>query len=198
VTETHDPAPGGVAGAKKHRILVAKPGLDGHDRGAKVVAASLRDAGFEVIYLGLQQTPEMIADAAAQEDVEAVGLSILSGAHMTLFPRVQKCLRDRGLSRVLLFGGGIVPPEEATALARRGVGRIFGPGTDTREIASYLQEALEGPPRAGGIAGAGRAKGAAGRSGGARSAGRAGAAARSGRERDRARRSTAPRKAGRR
>lgn len=133
-----------TATSRKHRILIAKPGLDGHDRGAKVVAASLRDAGFEVIYLGLQQTPEMIAAAAAQEDAEAVGLSVLSGAHLTLFPRVQQCLKDQGLGDVLLFGGGIVPPEDARALRRKGIGKIFGPGTDTREISAYLFDRLSG------------------------------------------------------
>jgi len=122
------------------RVLVAKPGLDGHDRGAKVVAAALRDAGMEVIYTGLHQTPEMIATAAVQEDVDVVGLSILSGAHMTLFPRVRALLDDMGRPDVLLTGGGIIPAEDMAALAERGVGRLFGPGTPTSELATYIQE----------------------------------------------------------
>ena len=121
------------------RVLVAKPGLDGHDRGAKVVAAALRDAGMEVIYTGLHQTPEMIAQAAIQEDVDVVGLSILSGAHMTLFPRVQALLRAAGRDDVLLTGGGIIPPEDMTALEGQGVGRLFGPGTPTGELVKYIE-----------------------------------------------------------
>src|SRR5204862_1205003 len=121
------------------RVLVAKVGLDGHDRGAKVVAAALRDAGFEVIYTGLRQTPEMVADAALQEDVDAVGLSLHSGAHMTLFPRVVALLRERGLSHVLVTGGGIIPPADAQALGALGVGRLFGPGTPTRELVEYIR-----------------------------------------------------------
>jgi methylmalonyl-CoA mutase C-terminal domain/subunit len=120
-------------------VLVAKPGLDGHDRGAKVVAAALRDAGMEVIYTGLHQTPEMIAQAAIQEDVDVVGLSILSGAHMTLFPRVQALLRQAGRTDVLLTGGGIIPPEDATALEGQGVGKLFGPGTPTGELVKYIE-----------------------------------------------------------
>ena len=120
------------------RILVAKPGLDGHDRGAKVVAAALRDAGMEVIYTGLHQTPEMIATAAVQEDVDVVGLSILSGAHMTLFPRVRQLLDEMGRKDVLLTGGGIIPREDIDALAARGVGRLFGPGTPTTELIEYV------------------------------------------------------------
>lgn len=120
------------------RVLVAKPGLDGHDRGAKVVAAALRDAGMEVIYTGLHQTPEMIATAALQEDVDVVGLSILSGAHMTLFPRVRKLLDDAGRPDVLLTGGGIIPAEDALALERTGVGRLFGPGTPTTDLIAYI------------------------------------------------------------
>jgi methylmalonyl-CoA mutase C-terminal domain/subunit len=120
------------------RVLVAKPGLDGHDRGAKVVAAALRDAGMEVIYTGLHQTPEMIARAAVQEDVDVVGLSILSGAHMTLFPRVRKLLDDAGRSDVLLTGGGIIPPEDMEALERQGAGRLFGPGTSLAELVEYI------------------------------------------------------------
>ncbi|HEY7685879.1 MAG TPA: cobalamin B12-binding domain-containing protein [Gemmatimonadales bacterium] len=122
------------------RVLVAKPGLDGHDRGAKVVAAALRDAGMEVIYTGLHQTPEMIAQAAVQEDVDVVGLSILSGAHMTLFPRVKALLEQAGRTDVLLTGGGIIPPEDVAALERQGVGKLFGPGTPTAELIKYIQE----------------------------------------------------------
>ena len=122
------------------RILVAKPGLDGHDRGAKVVAAALRDAGMEVIYTGLHQTPEMIAQAAIQEDVDVVGLSILSGAHMTLFPRVRKLLDAAGRNDVLLTGGGIIPPEDMSALESQGTGRLFGPGTPTSDLIKYIQE----------------------------------------------------------
>ena len=121
------------------RILVAKPGLDGHDRGAKVVAAALRDAGMEVIYTGLHQTPEMIAQAAIQEDVDVVGLSILSGAHMTLFPRVRKLLDAAGRKDVLLTGGGIIPPEDMTALEQQGAGKLFGPGTPTADLIKYIQ-----------------------------------------------------------
>jgi len=121
------------------RVLVAKAGLDGHDRGAKVVAAALRDAGFEVVYTGLRQTPEMIVDAALQEDVDAVGLSIHSGAHMTLFPRVVALLRERGADHILVTGGGIIPPADVAALAALGVGRLFGPGTPTRDLAEYLR-----------------------------------------------------------
>jgi methylmalonyl-CoA mutase C-terminal domain/subunit len=121
------------------RILVAKPGLDGHDRGAKVVAAALRDAGMEVIYTGLHQTPEMIAQAAIQEDVDVVGLSILSGAHMTLFPRVRKLLNAAGRQDVLLTGGGIIPPEDMAALESLGTGKLFGPGTPTTDLIKYIQ-----------------------------------------------------------
>ena len=121
------------------RILVAKPGLDGHDRGAKVVAAALRDAGMEVIYTGLHQTPEMIAQAAIQEDVDVVGLSILSGAHMTLFPRVRKLLDAAGRQDVLLTGGGIIPPEDMSALEQQGAGKLFGPGTPTSDLITYIQ-----------------------------------------------------------
>jgi methylmalonyl-CoA mutase C-terminal domain/subunit len=122
------------------RVLVAKPGLDGHDRGAKVVAAALRDAGMEVIYTGLHQTPEMIATAAVQEDVDVVGLSILSGAHMTLFPRVRQLLEEKGRPDVLVTGGGIIPPEDMEALTALGVGRLFGPGTPTSDLVRYIQE----------------------------------------------------------
>ena len=121
------------------RVLVAKPGLDGHDRGAKVVAAALRDAGMEVIYTGLHQTPEMIVNAAVQEDVDVVGMSVLSGAHMALFPRVVELLRDAGRSDVLVTGGGIIPREDMEARTARGVGRLFGPGTPTSELIGYIR-----------------------------------------------------------
>ena len=122
------------------RVLVAKPGLDGHDRGAKVVAAALRDAGMEVIYTGLHQTPEMIASAAVQEDADVVGLSILSGAHMTLFPRVLQLLRDQGRDDVLITGGGIIPKEDMEALEQQGIGTLFGPGTPTTALIDYIRE----------------------------------------------------------
>ena len=125
------------------RVLVAKPGLDGHDRGAKVVAAALRDAGMEVIYTGLHQTPEMIATAAVQEDVDVVGLSILSGAHMTLIPRVLDLLRDQGREDILVTGGGIIPREDMDALEVRGTGRLFGPGTPTSELVEYIRDWFE-------------------------------------------------------
>ncbi|HTK40862.1 MAG TPA: cobalamin B12-binding domain-containing protein [Gemmatimonadales bacterium] len=127
------------APARPIRVLVAKPGLDGHDRGAKVVAAALRDAGMEVIYTGLHQTPEMIAAAAVQEDVDVVGLSILSGAHMTLFPRVRQLLVDQGRSDILVTGGGIIPREDAEALQTKGIGRLFGPGTPTSDLIDYIR-----------------------------------------------------------
>jgi methylmalonyl-CoA mutase C-terminal domain/subunit len=137
------------------RVLIAKPGLDGHDRGAKVVAAALRDAGMEVIYTGLHQTPEMIATAAVQEDVDVVGLSILSGAHMTLIPRVRELLAEMGRDDVLLTGGGIIPKEDIEALQRQGVGKLFGPGTPTTDLIDYIKEwfaaregASSGPTRA--------------------------------------------------
>ena len=128
-----------TASSRPIRVLVAKPGLDGHDRGAKVVAAALRDAGMEVIYTGLHQTPEMIASAAVQEDVDVVGLSILSGAHMTLFPRVRELLRDAGRDDVLITGGGIIPREDMEELSRQGIGQLFGPGTPTSELAEYIK-----------------------------------------------------------
>jgi methylmalonyl-CoA mutase C-terminal domain/subunit len=121
------------------RVLVAKPGLDGHDRGAKVVAAALRDAGMEVIYTGLHQTPEMIASAAVQEDVDVVGLSILSGAHMTLFPRVHELLVSEGRGDILVTGGGIIPKEDMDALQARGIGKLFGPGTSTTDLVDYIK-----------------------------------------------------------
>ena len=122
------------------RVLVAKPGLDGHDRGAKVVAAALRDAGMEVIYTGLHQTPEQIAHATVQEDVDVVGLSILSGAHMTLLPRVKKLLDAAGRGDVLITGGGIIPPEDMAALEGQGIGKLFGPGTPTADLIKYIQD----------------------------------------------------------
>ena len=121
------------------RVLIAKPGLDGHDRGAKVVAAALRDAGMEVIYTGLHQTPEMIATAAIQEDVDVVGLSILSGAHMTLIPRVLDLLRAEGREDILLTGGGIIPKEDIDALQEKGIGKLFGPGTPTSDLIEYIK-----------------------------------------------------------
>src|SRR5918993_5125094 len=126
--------------ARPIRVLVAKPGLDGHDRGAKVVAAALRDAGMEVVYTGLHQTPEMIATAAVQEDVDVVGLSILSGAHMTLFPRVRRLLEEMGRSDILITGGGIIPAEDMTALQQQGIGKLFGPGTPTSDLVDYIRQ----------------------------------------------------------
>ena len=122
------------------RVLVAKPGLDGHDRGAKVVAAALRDAGMEVIYTGLHQTPEMIATAAVQEDVDVVGLSILSGAHMTLFPRVRELLHEQGRDDILVTGGGIIPREDMDSLKEQGIGELFGPGTKTSDLIDYIKK----------------------------------------------------------
>ncbi|HMA21463.1 MAG TPA: cobalamin B12-binding domain-containing protein [Gemmatimonadaceae bacterium] len=122
------------------RVVVAKPGLDGHDRGAKVVAAALRDAGMEVIYTGLHQTPEMIASAAVQEDADVIGLSILSGAHMTLFPRVAQLVRAQGRDDVLITGGGIIPKEDMEALQAQGIGKLFGPGTPTSELVDYIKD----------------------------------------------------------
>ena len=127
---------------RKLRILVAKPGLDGHDRGAKVVARALADAGYEVVYTGLHQTPEMIAAAAVQEAVDAVGLSIMSGAHMTLFPAVMKALEARGVGDVVVFGGGIVPKDDMVALAAIGVAKIFTPGASTHEIIDWVESYL--------------------------------------------------------
>ena len=122
------------------RVVVAKPGLDGHDRGAKVVAAALRDAGMEVIYTGLHQTPEMIAAAAIQEDADVIGLSILSGAHMTLIPRVRQLVNEQGREDILITGGGIIPREDMEALQALGVGRLFGPGTPTAELVDYIKD----------------------------------------------------------
>ena len=125
---------------RKIRVLVAKPGLDGHDRGAKVIAAAFRDAGFEVIYTGLHQTPEMIVSAAVQEDVDVVAMSVLSGAHMTLFPRVKELLAEAGVDHVLLTGGGIIPEDDAKALEGQGIGRLFGPGTPTSAAIDYVRD----------------------------------------------------------
>jgi len=122
------------------RVLVAKVGLDGHDRGAKVIATALRDAGMEVIYTGLRQTPEMVVNAALQEDVDAIGISILSGAHMTVFPNVIQLMKEKGMDDVLLTGGGIIPDDDMTELYKAGVGKLFAPGTPTSEIAGYIRE----------------------------------------------------------
>jgi methylmalonyl-CoA mutase C-terminal domain/subunit len=122
------------------RVLIAKPGLDGHDRGAKVVARALRDAGMEVVYTGIRQTPQMIAEAALQEDVQVIGLSILSGAHLGLFPRVVEELKSRGVDDVLLFAGGIIPDEDVPEVQRMGFSGVFGPGTDTHDIIAFVRE----------------------------------------------------------
>ena len=122
------------------RVLVAKVGLDGHDRGAKVIATALRDAGMEVIYTGLRQTPEMVVTAAMQEDVDAIGISILSGAHMTVFPKVMELMKEKGMDDVLLTGGGIIPDDDMKKLNNDGVGKLFAPGTPTTEIASYITD----------------------------------------------------------
>ena len=122
------------------RILVAKVGLDGHDRGAKVIATALRDAGMEVIYTGLRQTPEMVVQAALQEDVDAIGVSILSGAHMTVFPKIIALMKEKGMNDVLLTGGGIIPDDDMKALQQLGVGRLFAPGTATADIADYIRD----------------------------------------------------------
>lgn len=125
---------------RKIRVIVAKAGLDGHDRGAKVIAAALRDAGMEVIYTGLRKTPEMIVEAALQEDVDAIGVSILSGAHMTIFPRILNLMKEKSLDNVLLFGGGIIPEQDIEELTKIGVGKLFTPGATTVEIANYVRE----------------------------------------------------------
>ena len=129
---------------RRIRVLVAKPGLDGHDRGAKVIAAAFRDGGFEVVYTGLHQTPEMVVAAAVQEDVDVVAMSVLSGAHMTLFPRVRELLDAQGLEHILLTGGGIIPKDDARALGEIGVGRVFGPGTPTGEAIAYIRDWFAG------------------------------------------------------
>ena len=137
---------------RRIRVLIAKPGLDGHDRGAKVVARALRDAGMEVIYTGLRQTPEMIVSAAIQEDVDAIGLSILSGAHMHYFREVKRLLAEQGASDILLFGGGIIPDEDVPKLKALGVAAVFGPGTSTQEIVDFLRRAVPERWKAQGLA----------------------------------------------
>jgi len=128
---------------RKLRILVAKPGLDGHDRGAKIIARALRDAGFEVIYTGLHQTPEMVVSAALQEDVDCVSLSILSGAHNYLFPEVIRLLKEKGLGNVPVIGGGIIPQEDIASLKKQGVKEIFTPGTDTRDVVDWIRKSIK-------------------------------------------------------
>ena len=128
---------------RPYRVVVAKPGLDGHDRGAKTITRALRDHGFEVIYTGLHQTPEQIAETALQEDVDAVGLSLLSGAHLTLFPRVMEELKNRNMEEALIFGGGVIPDADARALREQGVSEIFGPGSSLKAIAQWLEIALD-------------------------------------------------------
>jgi methylmalonyl-CoA mutase C-terminal domain/subunit len=128
---------------RKFRVLVAKVGLDGHDRGAKVVAAALRDAGMEVIYTGLRKTPEMVVEAAIQEDVDAIGVSILSGAHMTVFSKLLSTMKEKGLTDVLLFGGGIIPDKDIAELKKMGVGEVFTPGASTQTIVQYLKGQMQ-------------------------------------------------------
>jgi methylmalonyl-CoA mutase C-terminal domain/subunit len=128
---------------RRYRVVIAKPGLDGHDRGAKVIARALRDAGFEVIYTGLHQTPEQVAETALQEDADAVGLSVLSGAHTTLFPRVVSLLREKGVGNVLVFGGGIIPADDIPVLRDAGVAAVFTPGAPLSEIVGWLEQALD-------------------------------------------------------
>jgi methylmalonyl-CoA mutase, C-terminal domain len=128
---------------RRIRVLIAKVGLDGHDRGAKVIAAALRDAGMEVIYTGLRKTPEMVVEAALQEDVDAIGISLLSGAHMTVFPRVLSLMKEKGLTGVLLFGGGIIPDQDIKVLKEMGVGELFTPGASTIDIIAYIRKRLE-------------------------------------------------------
>ncbi len=138
---SNEPASGrGRKAERKVRVLIGKPGLDGHDRGAKIIARALRDAGFEVIYTGLHQTPEMIVNAAVQEDVDGIGLSILSGAHDYLFPRVVEMLREKKMDDVVVFGGGIIPDEDIPKLRKKGVDRLFTPGTPLQEIVEYVRE----------------------------------------------------------
>jgi methylmalonyl-CoA mutase C-terminal domain/subunit len=128
---------------RRYRVVIAKPGLDGHDRGAKVIARALRDAGFEVIYTGLFQTPEMVAEAALQEDADAVGLSVLSGAHLTLLPKIVELLAEKGRSDVIVFGGGIIPEDDIVILQEAGVAKLFTPGTPLAEITDWLERALD-------------------------------------------------------
>jgi methylmalonyl-CoA mutase C-terminal domain/subunit len=127
---------------RKIRVLLAKPGLDGHDRGVKVIASALRDAGMEVIYTGLRQTPSMIVEAAIQEDVDCVGISILSGAHMTLFPAIKQKLMEKGASDIILFGGGIIPDDDIKSLEDQGIDKLFGPGTPTEDIIEFVKKAV--------------------------------------------------------
>ncbi len=134
-----------MANEERIRVLVAKPGLDGHDRGAKVVARALRDAGMEVIYTGIRQTPEMIVQSALQEDVDVIGLSILSGAHLELFPQVMEALNEKGLEEVVVVAGGIIPEEDIPALKQMGVNAVFGPGTPTQEIVEFVRDASSKP-----------------------------------------------------
>jgi methylmalonyl-CoA mutase C-terminal domain/subunit len=134
---------------RPYRIVVAKPGLDGHDRGAKTISRALRDHGFEVIYTGLHQTPEQIAETALQEDVDGVGLSLLSGAHLTLFPKVMEELRARDMSHVLIFGGGVIPDSDAATLREQGVSAIFGPGSSLKAIAEWLETTLDSREKVG-------------------------------------------------
>ncbi|NIP44801.1 MAG: cobalamin B12-binding domain-containing protein [candidate division Zixibacteria bacterium] len=129
---------------RKIRVLLAKPGLDGHDRGIKVIASALRDAGMEVIYTGLRQTPTMIVEAAIQEDVDCVGISILSGAHMTLFPAIKQKLEEKGAEDIILFGGGIIPEDDIKALEAKGIDKLFGPGTPTEDIIKFIENAIAG------------------------------------------------------
>lgn len=129
-----------MSNVKPIRVLVAKVGLDGHDRGAKIIATALRDAGMEVIYTGLRQSPEMVVQAALQEDVDAIGISILSGAHMTVFPKVYKLMQEKGLTNVLLTGGGIIPEQDSIVLREMGIGTLFAPGTNTIDIATYIRD----------------------------------------------------------
>jgi len=129
-----------MSNLKPIRVLVAKVGLDGHDRGAKIIATALRDAGMEVIYTGLRQSPEMVVQAALQEDVDAIGISILSGAHMTVFPKVYKLMQEKGLTNVLLTGGGIIPEQDSIVLREMGIGTLFAPGTNTTDIAAYIRD----------------------------------------------------------
>ncbi|MCS7053283.1 MAG: cobalamin B12-binding domain-containing protein [Ignavibacterium sp.] len=132
---------------KKIRVLIAKAGLDGHDRGAKVIAAALRDAGMEVIYTGLRQTPEMIVEAAIQEDVDVIGVSILSGAHMTIFPKIVNLLKERGVNDILITGGGIIPADDIEKLKSIGVGELFTPGASTEDIVNYIKKWVNENPR---------------------------------------------------
>lgn len=140
MTQASTEAAGAATDERPIRVLIAKPGLDGHDRGAKVVARALRDAGMEVVYTGIRQTPQMIAEAALQEDVQVVGLSILSGAHLGLFPRVIEELKARGVDDVLLFAGGIIPDDDVAEVKKMGFAGVFGPGTDTRDIIEFVRE----------------------------------------------------------